>query len=213
MDMRNAEGYPDPTAYRAIMNILRERKLAVMGIKRGEVYYVESIYDQSASRPAVVVSTDEINDADRYVTVVYLTTNPKIDLNTHVLVRSIGNGSTALCECPASVPQERLGNFKGSITENEMTSIEIGLMIALGLEVQEPQTIIKEVPVYMEAPTTPQTPLLPHVGSEDRQEVSDLKDALSEAENDLLCLETENRVLRSMYNDLLNRVIGKGASV
>ena len=197
MEFRNAEGYPDPTAYQAIINILRERKFTDMGIKRGDVYYVESIYDQSSSRPAVVVSTEEVNDADRYVTVVYLTTNPKTDLNTNVSIRSVGNGSVALCGCPASVPQERLGNFKGSVTEAEMASIEIGLVIALGLETPEPRTveIIKEVPVYKEVPVPFPEPAQVEAEAKDLEEFR--------AKYDLL---------REMYGDLLSRVIGKEAS-
>ena len=208
MEFRNAEGYPDPTAYQAIINILKERKIRKMGVKRGDVYYVESIYEQGSGRPGVVVSTNEINDADRYATVVYLTTNPKIDLNTHVLIRSIGNGSTALCECPASIPQERLGILKGSVTDSEMASIEIGLMIALGLDAPKPQTVIKEVPVYKEVPM-PTSAKNEETAEKPR---SDLEEALRDAQNDVLYLDAENKLLRSMYNDLLSRVVGKGAS-
>lgn len=43
--MRNAEGYWDPTASIAIGNISREeRRTQNMKIKRGDIYYVESIY-------------------------------------------------------------------------------------------------------------------------------------------------------------------------
>lgn len=53
--------------------------------------------EQFADRPAVVVSNDENNKHSGVIEVVYMTTQPKTDLPTHVTVRSTGRLSTVLC--------------------------------------------------------------------------------------------------------------------
>ena len=100
-DKLNAERYSDPTAYCAMKNIEREeRRKRPMSFKRGEIYYVESgfsttVSEQRPGRPAVIVSNDKNNAHSTTVEVVYLTTQPKADLPTHVLIRSLSRESTA----------------------------------------------------------------------------------------------------------------------
>ena len=73
-------------------------------IKRGEMFYISrggASYngsEQHADRPAVVVSNNKNNENSNVVEVVYMTTQPKTDLPTHVTIRSTGRISTALCE-------------------------------------------------------------------------------------------------------------------
>ena len=73
-------------------------------IKRGEMFYISrggvsySGSEQYSDRPAVVVSNDKNNENSNVVEVVYMTTQPKTDLQTHVTVRSTGRPSTVLCE-------------------------------------------------------------------------------------------------------------------
>ena len=65
-------------------------------IKRGEMFYISrggasySGSEQHSDRPAVVVSNDKNNENSNVVEVVYMTTQPKTDLPTHVTVRSTG---------------------------------------------------------------------------------------------------------------------------
>lgn len=69
-------------------------------IKRGEMFYISrggASYngsEQHADRPAVVVSNNKNNENSNVVEVVYMTTQPKTDLPTHVTVRSTGRIST-----------------------------------------------------------------------------------------------------------------------
>lgn len=81
------------------------------GVKRGEIFYIERSYGQTGSeqvdgRPAIIVSNDENNRYSGTVEVVYLTTQPKNDLPTHVEIRSSKKPSTALCEQVNSVAVE-----------------------------------------------------------------------------------------------------------
>lgn len=63
-------------------------------IKRGEMFYISrggASYngsEQHADRPAVVVSNNKNNENSNVVEVVYMTTQPKTDLPTHVTIRS-----------------------------------------------------------------------------------------------------------------------------
>nr|DAO10023.1 MAG TPA: PemK-like protein [Caudoviricetes sp.] len=90
-------------------------------IKRGEMFYISrgrASYkgsEQHADRPAVVVSNNKNNENSNVVEVVYMTTQPKTDLPTHVTVRSTGRPSTVLCEQVYSVSTERIGTYIGGV--------------------------------------------------------------------------------------------------
>ncbi len=136
--VRNSEGYYDPTAYEAMKNVEKEERMnKIMSIMKGDIYYIEyfrtSGSEQRPARPAIVVSNDMNNNVCGVVEVVYLTTQPKKDLPTHVTVRSTGKTSTALCEQITSVSIDRLETYIASCTEDEMMNIDIALMISLGI--------------------------------------------------------------------------------
>lgn len=109
-----------------------------MDIKRGDIWYIESGYstgsEQRPGRPAVVVSNDRNNQFSSTVEVVYLTTQPKRDLPTHVTIGSLSRESTALCEQITTVSTERLGTYKGCVTTEELEDIEEAILISLGVE-------------------------------------------------------------------------------
>ncbi len=72
-------------------------------MKRGQIYYIRTTYSEEGSeqrgdRPAVIVSNDANNQHSETVEVVYMTTQPKHDLPTHVYIRSALKPSTVLCE-------------------------------------------------------------------------------------------------------------------
>lgn len=110
------------------------------GIKRGDIYYVSRTpvvgHEQFAGRPAVVVSNGICNQHADTVEVVYLTTQPKAALPTHVAIRSAKLPSTALCEQITTVSTMRLGDYYGSCTKEEMDAIDDALLISLGLKRQ-----------------------------------------------------------------------------
>lgn len=118
-------------------------------IKRGDIWYIESGYntvgsEQRPGRPAIVVSNDRNNEHSQTLEVVYLTTQPKHDLPTHVTIRSTSRESIALCEQITSVAIERFGDYHGRVTEQELNRIETAMLISLGLgAVAEP---VKEAP-------------------------------------------------------------------
>lgn len=156
--------------------------------KRGEIYYIESYYttgsEQRAGRPAVIVSNDRNNEHSATVEVVYLTTQPKHDLPTHVTVRGTGRDSIALCEQVSTVAIERVGEFCGECNKQEMVAIETALMISLDLSMSS-ETQEKVVEVIKEVPMTVDT------------------DRVVELQSKLTATNAQLEILQKMNNDLL----------
>lgn len=155
-----------------------------MKIRRGEIYYIESGFqttgsEQRPGRPAIIVSNDMNNEFSSTVEVVYLTTQPKHDLPTHVSIRSLKRDSTALCEQITSVAVERIGDFCGEVCESEMRAIEAAMLNSLGL-------------VREETPPTPKS----------AQPADDLANRCSAA-------EAKCAVLQELYDSLLGRLIAR----
>ena len=156
-------------------------------IKRGDVFYVGRVqsygHEQRSGRPAIVVSNDRNNRCSSVVEVVYLTTQPKSDLPTHVTVRATGVPSTALCEQIQSVDATRLGSFCGRCSASEMRAIDTALSVSLGLD-------------------------MGGVSSDEPEDVAppDAADA-SAAADELIAVKAQLEMMRSLYNDLLLRTM------
>lgn len=104
-------------------------------VHRGEIYHIHEIeavgHEQHGDRPAIIVSNDVGNEHSPVVEVVYLTTQEKKPLPTHVQIYSSPRPSTALCEQIDSVDKIRLGGLIGRITEEEMHEIDKALAVSL----------------------------------------------------------------------------------
>jgi mRNA interferase MazF len=112
-------------------------------IKRGEIYFVKRRADLSfgsetaKSRPGIIVSNNALNATSDVVEVVYLTTQPKKDLPTHVNIDATGTSSVALCEHIDHVSVNLLGSWCGVCSDAEMVAIDCALMRSLGLGIEE----------------------------------------------------------------------------
>lgn len=115
-------------------------------MKRGEIYFIMSNWqetgsEQRAGRPAVIVSNDANNKHSEVVEIVYMTTQPKKDLPTHVVTRSTAEVSTILCEQIYSVSKQRLGGYIGELSSQELKQIDLALAISLGLDVDTVEVV------------------------------------------------------------------------
>lgn len=109
-----------------------------MEIYRGDIFFVRKDgkttgVEQEAGRPAVIVSNEKCNQHAHFVEIVYLTTQDKKRLPTHVEVLC-KVPSTALCEQIFSVSKDRLGEYIRCCTNAEMDAIDEALMISLDLD-------------------------------------------------------------------------------
>lgn len=188
-------------------------------IKRGEMFYIsrgEGVSyngsEQHSDRPAVVVSNDKNNENSNVVEVVYMTTQPKTDLPTHVTVRSTGRPSTVLCEQVYSVSTERIGTYIGECSDKEMENIDIALMISLQLDGN-----MKTSKKYNETIKEQQEEIDLY-----RKKIQAMQEALKEKENEkpeitasseeTIRLQTERDTYKTMYEQLLNRLVNGGAA-
>ena len=128
------------------------------GFYRGDIYYVSKGVsygsEQEAGRPAIIVSNDIANKYSPNVLVVYLTSQEKKPLPSHVPI-SCKVPSVALCENVACVSKERLGNFMKFCTAGEMAKVDEALAYALGLDFSGEAKPVEAKPV-----TTPSEDML-----------------------------------------------------
>ena len=160
-------------------------------IRRGEIYYVERYRsvgsEQRAGRPAVVVSNNANNKHSSTIEVVYLTTQPKKELPTHVPVFSTGRASIALCEQIDTVSIERIGSYCGDCSQEEMEEIDAAMMVSLGLwnPSQETEDDIPELPAITDSEET--------TGSDPQTE--------------LVVANAQLAMMQKMYNSLVSTVV------
>lgn len=184
-----------------------------MEIKRGDIYYIDSIYstgsEQRGGRPAIIVSNDKNNQHSTTVEIVYLTTQPKTSLPTHVTIRSSTRESIALCEAVHTVSTERIGSYKGRITDAEQANIDIALLISLALSIGEPveKVVEKVVEKIVEVPQE----VIKEVRVEVPVPVESSTGGHLEAEKALAAMTAKCEMLQAMYDGLLSRVLGASA--
>lgn len=156
-----------------------------MSLSRGDIYYVEAFptsgSEQRPGRPAVIVSNDKNNEHSAVIEAVYLTSQPKTTLPTHVTIRSAPRVSTVLCEQVHSIDRNRLTDFCGRCTDQEMQAIDTALLISLGLNMGGGYSVPEPEPA---APAAP---------------------AGDTAE--LIAVKAQLDMMRRLYNDLLQRTI------
>lgn len=187
-------------------------------IKRGEMFYISrggASYngsEQYSDRPAVVVSNNKNNENSNVIEIVYMTTQPKTDLPTHVTVRSTGRISTVLCEQVYSVSTERVGTYIGECTDKEMENIDIALMISLQLSgggktsKQYNETIQKqqeEIEYYRNKIQAMQQSL-------EEKKTEKPQEAAGETSEIVVRLETERNTYKALYEQLFERMLNGG---
>lgn len=177
-------------------------------IGRGSVSYIGS--EQHSDRPAVVVSNDRNNENSNVIEVVYMTTQPKVNLPTHVTVRSTGRPSIVLCEQVYSVSTERIGTYIGECTEKEMENIDIALMISLQLD-----RGIKTSKKYDETIKEQQEEIDYYrkkirAMEETWKEKKNAKPEITASSEETIRLQTERDTYKTMYEQLLNKLVNGG---
>ena len=156
-------------------------------VSRGEIYYIEKYItaegEQSAGRPAIIVSNALCNTHSPVVEVVYLTTQPKKDMPTHVTIRSTQRTSTALCEQISSVSKERIGDRVGKATSEEMRLVDAALLVSLGISNADVERLEKLA----------------------RQELPPAIQPVVEIPN-VTAIEAERDIYKKLYGELLDKL-------
>lgn len=166
-------------------------------VKRGDIYYIVSNYqeegsEQRAGRPAVIVSNEKCNQYSNVIEVVYLTTQPKNDLPTHIDIMSASRPSIALCEQICSVSKERLGDYIGTCTKYELEMLDAGMMISLGIDIPVQKVIVK---------------------TQEKKEDAVREVLLDKPNGDLIKALTERDMFERLYYEMLYKLIGDKVAI
>ena len=141
------------------------------------------------------MSNNKNNENSNVIEIVYMTTQPKTDLPTHVTVRSTGRISTVLCEQVYSVSTERVGTYIGECTDKEMENIDIALMISLQLDGN-----MKTSKKYNET-IKEQQEEIDSLKKEIEMLQQEHEDTIAEIEQDAAVYVEENRKIANRFNN------------
>ena len=160
-----------------------------MQIFRCDIFYIENNYHNdgatiSGSRPAIIVSNNLCNKHSDFVEVVYLTSKERKPMPTHVNV---------ICKVPSTA----------SCTQDEMKEIDKALMVSLGLD----------DPVEAYAPKFSYSESKALEDAENKIKIlttvkNSMEGIIKENNEDLRKLEAENKVLKELYDQLLEKMVG-----
>ena len=156
-------------------------------IKRGDIYYIRDTRqstgsEQRADRPAVIVSNDTNNKHSGVYEVVYMTTQPKTDLPTHFITYSALRPSTVLCEQISSVYEDRIREWIGTLTPDEMKALDQCLKVSIGIK-EEPAAETESL----------------------RQQLETTEAKLAEIGAQLWTAESQRQTYKEMYEFLLSK--------
>lgn len=162
-------------------------------VRRGEIFYIHNQGgdgDTKPARPAIIVSNNKGNMNSSYYEVVFLTTQEKKELPTHVDIFSTGRESTALCEKISTIHCDCIGNYVAMCTDDEMKRVDKALLISLGIDTSdedraEPERVTDVAP--------------PEVQHDDST-----CDALRD---DLMKVRTECALYKKLFEQLMEKVI------
>lgn len=157
--------------------------------RKGDIFYIESTRENETGRPAIIVSNDKVNDG-QWVQVVYLTTQPKMDLTTHIDISSTQRTSVALCERISTIDARRIGEYISSCTDYELQLIDIALSISLGLDFQTEENTAKR---NKKAETVAKVP----------ENVT----KVNETDDTVIKLTVERDTYKQLYENLLERMM------
>lgn len=174
-----------------------------MDILKGDIFYVTRGgrtfgSEQYPDRPAVIVSNNLGNKHSNVVEIVYLTTQEKNPLPTHVKVMC-HVPSIALCEQIWTVSKDRLGGYIRSCSDAEMDDINRALLISLDLD-----EMMLDIPKEIEE-------LNEKLAEKDRM-MEELKgekemiDSSSVLEGNIIKLEAERDIYKGLYEQLLQKM-------
>lgn len=167
-------------------------------MKRGEIYLLTiptgttTGYEIMYSRPAIVVSCDNLASSGGAVTVVPCSSSQRSKLRCHVDIASADRDCRALVEQITTVDKSRLGRCLGRVTPDELKRIDAALINYLDLPDMEPgERDLREE----------EAEIVDRGGNA----VAQCVPKTSTCETD--ALRAELAIYKQLYNDLLGRVI------
>ena len=184
-----------------------------MEIKRGDVFYIQKGNtktigsEQYPDIPAIIVSNDKCNEHSPCVEIVYMTTQEKNPLPTHVEVMC-HVPSIALCEGVNTISKDRVGNYIRSCTDREMKDIDDALLISLGMDNDECNSANRFWDMIRELQEEVETKASYIKGLEETNAKLVMESNVSESE-EIISLQTKCELYKQQYEALLEKVLAR----
>lgn len=188
-------------------------------IRRGEVYWINKPNntlgsEMAKNRPGIIVSSNDGNQTSPLVTVVYLTSQEREPMSTHVLVKRTSSGdcegNTALCEQIYTVSKSRIGEYMARLSDEDMEAVDKAIMCALDLDryinTKTPPLVQK-----MEEPE-PEAPVeIPEIVEEPQEEpeATEEEAVSADAMVEIMKLQLEADFYKKQYEAILDRIMQK----
>lgn len=107
--------------------------------KRGDVYWLKSEefgLERKNGRPIVIVSSDKGNEVADQVIGLSVTTRARWGV-INVEIATPRKKSWVQCNWPVTMYKDQLSNYLYTLTETEMSRVELGMCVAMGLTPEE----------------------------------------------------------------------------
>lgn len=107
--------------------------------KRGDVYWLKSEefgLERKNGRPIVIVSSDKGNEVADQVIGLSVTTRSRWGV-INVEIDTPRKKSWVQCNWPVTLYKDQLANYMYTLTETEMSRVEMGMCVAMGLSPEE----------------------------------------------------------------------------
>ena len=106
--------------------------------KRGELYYILKDFscgsEIAKGRPAIIISNDILNTKLHTVEVAFLTTRVKPISQAYTTTHATGVISTVVCDQITTIDKDRVGEYVGRCTPEEMQKVDKAILYSIGLE-------------------------------------------------------------------------------
>ena len=188
-------------------------------LMRGEIYYIHSFptcgHEQRSGRPAVIVSNNENNAHSEVVEICYLTLKEKNPLPTHIIIdRGPCMNSTVLCEQITSVAIDRIGDYMCKLPEELEEALDQALRVSIGLTNKElpsmPESLSSSYESEIRTLRTENAKLLKEFSL-----VKDANESIKAKSADFIkaldSAKSRADMYERMYNDILDRLVNRGA--
>lgn len=188
-------------------------------VKRGQIYYIHKKPPYEGSReinpkngrPAIIVSRDEDNYMSGTVMVVYLTSGSNIRFQRETQFKlSAGKAirSVAKCEQIATIDKQCIGDYICDISEEELFQLNKTLTVALDIDTQQADAKIRSELAKEREQHKMEVQML-----YERNKDLEAQNALLHQELDKRpcaeAVESEARMYKKLYSDLLKTLAGK----
>lgn len=99
-------------------------------LKRGQLYYIKKhnaalTQNEEPGKPVLILNADKkIMDMNGTIKVANITRRPRYNMDTHMEIQMIGYSAVAILEQEVTISADRLGEYIGELTENQLHEVD-----------------------------------------------------------------------------------------